>query len=426
VIHAMLAGIGIQIALAQLHIVLGGSPQSSALRNIAELPGQVAHLHGAAALLGLVTIAILLAWPLLPVRALRAVPAALVAVVVATAVSVVAGLGVRRVQVPVDWRSALSLPELPAGDQLGAAAVAVFTLAVVASAESLLSAVATDKLHGGPRANLDRELLAQGVGNTLSGLAGGLPITGVIVRSTANISAGARTRFSAILHGLWIVLFVTQLGFVLNQIPLAALAGLLVVVGVKLVNVDHIREMIKHKQATIYFATLAGVVGINLLAGIGLGIGLSFAMLLRRLTRVRVRAEEREGRWHVVVEGTLTFLGVPKLSGALATVPMGKHVDVDLNVDLLDHAAFEALHAWRVTYEKNGGRVDMDQLHEAWSSTPAEARRPAEAVEAPALVAVPAKAAQLPQPHDALGVPRGHAAPSPSRAAPRTETRRPA
>jgi carbonic anhydrase len=374
VIHGLLAGIGVQIALSQLHIILGGSPQSSALRNVAELPNQVVNLHGAATILGLVTIALLLAWPLIPLRAARLLPPGLVAVTVATLLGVFGDLSVPRVNVPHDWRSAFALPDLPPSGQVGAAIVAAITLTIVASAESLLSAVATDKLHGGPRANLDRELFAQGIGNTLSGLAGGLPITGVIVRSTANISAGAKSRLSTMLHGLWIVVFVTQLGFVLNKIPLAALAGLLAVVGIKLVNIGHIREMFKHKQALIYFATLGGVVGINLLAGIGIGIGLSLATLVYRLTRVQVRVEERSDRWHVAVEGTLTFLGVPKLSSALATIPMGKKVDVDLNVDMLDHAAFESLHAWRSTYEKNGGHIAMDQLHEAWSATPAGAR----------------------------------------------------
>jgi carbonic anhydrase len=383
VIHGMLAGIGIQIALAQLHVILGGTPESSAIRNVRELPGQIADLHGGATLFGFVTIALLLLWPLIPVKALKKhVPAALVAVVLATAASVWAGTDMPRVELP-HWRGAFHWPVMPAGS-LGAILGAIITLAIVASAESLLSATATDKLHGGKSANLDRELIAQGVGNLTAGMVGGLPITGVIVRSTANISAGGKTRMSAMLHGVWVVVFVTQLGFLIHKIPLSVLAGLLVVVGVRLVNLAHIRDLIKHKEATIYFVTVAGVVGINLLAGIGIGVGLALIQLIRRLTRVRLTMEMRDKRVHVLITGSLTFLGVPKLSAFLAELPPKSHVDVDLNVDVLDHAAFEALHGWRITYERGGGTVDMDQLHEAWTPDAPAAPAP-EPVAAPGM-----------------------------------------
>lgn len=376
VIHGMLAGIGVQIFLAQLHVVLGGSPQSSAIQNLRQLPGQLASLHGTATVLGLLTIGLLLAWPLLPWKRVRAVPAALVAVVVGTIVSVAFDANVPRVRVPHEWHSAFALPALPHMGQYLSVAVAAFTLAIVASAESLLSAVATDKLHAGPRANLDRELLAQGVGNTLAGMVGGLPVTGVIVRSTANISAGAKTRASTMMHGLWIIVFVTQLGFLINQIPLSVLAGLLCVVGAKLVSPEHIKEMIKHKQASVYFLTLAGVVGINLLAGIGIGVAVAILLLLRRLTRMNIRLEGSAQNWRVRVDGALTFVNVPKLSATLALVPPGASVAVDLNVEVMDHAAWEALHSWRVAHEKTGGVVDMDQLHEAWTPDTRPPRKP--------------------------------------------------
>lgn len=380
VIHGMLAGIGIQIALAQLHVILGGTPESSAIRNVRELPGQIAELHGGATLFGLVTIAILLLWRFIPGKAVKHVPAALVAVVAATAASVWAGTDMPRVELP-HWRGAFHWPAMPSGS-VAAIIGAVVTLAIVASAESLLSATATDKLHSGKPANLDRELIAQGVGNLTAGLVGGLPITGVIVRSTANISAGAKTRMSSMLHGVWVIVFVTQLGFLIHQIPLSVLAGLLVVVGVRLVNLAHIRDLIKHKEASIYFVTVAGVVGINLLAGIGIGVGLAVIQLIRRLTRVKLTMEMRDKRVHVLITGSLTFVGVPKLTAFLAELPPKSQVDVDLNVDILDHAAFEALHGWRITYERGGGTVDMDQLHEAWT-------RDARAEPVPAAAATP-------------------------------------
>ncbi|MFO0604004.1 MAG: SulP family inorganic anion transporter [Polyangiales bacterium] len=373
VIHAMLAGIGVQITLGQLHVVLGDAPESSALRNLAALPGQVADLHGGATFLGLLSMAVVLVWNHLPSKRLRAVPAPLVAVGLATLLSVAFSIDAPRVRLPASLTAAFQLPHLPEASKLGAALLAAATLALVASAESLLCAVATDKLHGGPRADLDRELAAQGVGNVLAGLVGGLPVTGVIVRSSANINAGARSRWSSVMHGLWVAVFVSLLGPLLTRIPLSVLAGLLVVIGVNLVNVKHIREVVKHGEGPVYFATLFGVVFINLLAGIGIGVALAAVMLLRKLTRVAVDVESRGERVHVVVRGALSFVGVPKLTEALAKVPAGASVDVDLDVEMIDHAAFEALHSWRLGHEKAGGKVDMDQLHEAWAPRAAPA-----------------------------------------------------
>jgi carbonic anhydrase len=364
VVHGMLAGIGVVIALAQIHIVLGGSPQSSAWANLRELPGQIIGLHSPAALVGLLTIAILVAWQYVPKR-LRSLPGALIAVVISTLVANLFQMNVRFVELPANLMSAFTLPRIE-GNDWGGIVTAVLTVGIVASVESLLCAVATDKLHSGPRANLDRELIGQGAANTLSGLVGGLPVTGVIVRSSANITAGAQTRWSAVMHGIWIVLFVALLGSLVERIPLCALAGLLVYVGVRLVNFHHIKELINRREAPVYFVTLLGVVFWNLLAGVGLGIGLAIILLLRRLSSTQIIVEEKSNRWHARISGTLTFLSVPQLTAALAAIPEGTTVDVDLAVDFMDHAAFEALHSWRVSHEKLGGRVDIDELHEIW------------------------------------------------------------
>ncbi|MCY1082146.1 SulP family inorganic anion transporter [Archangium lansingense] len=365
VIHGMLAGIGILIVLGQLHIVLGGAPQSNAWANLRELPGQIADLHGPATILGLITIGILVLWQVMPNSRLKKVPGPLVAVVGASVAAAVWGTDVKRVELAGSLFESLQLPALPSN--WGAFAAAVFSLALVASAESLLSAVATDKLHTGDRANLDKELFAQGLANTLSGLAGGLPITGVIVRSAANIAAGAKTRVSAVLHGVWMLLFVSLLGSYLGLVPLTVLAGLLVHVGAKLVNMHHIQELRRRGELSVYVVTVVGVVGINLLAGIALGFGVAVARLLWRLGRVQVQVK-KEGEVHQVrVGGALTFVGVPQLSAALAAVPNGAHVELDLAVETLDHSGYEALESWCQNHRKTGGKVWMEPLEEVWT-----------------------------------------------------------
>lgn len=381
VIHGMLAGIGILIVLGQLHIVLGGAPQSNAWANLRELPGQIANLHGAATILGLVTIGLLVLWQVMPNGRLKKVPGPLVAVVGASVAAAVWGTDVKRVELAGSLFESLQLPTLPQGNW-GAFIAAVLSLALVASAESLLSAVATDKLHTGPRANLDKELLAQGLANTVSGLLGGLPITGVIVRSAANIAAGGKTRASAILHGVWMLLFVSLLGSYLGLVPLTVLAGLLVFVGAKLVNPHHIQELRRRGELSVYVVTVAGVVGINLLAGIGLGFAVAVARLLWRLGRVQVQVL-REGEVHRVrVGGALTFVGVPQLSAALAQVPNGAHVELDLAVETLDHSGYEALESWCQNHRKTGGKVWMEPLEEVWTRKGAAISKPVASVSA--------------------------------------------
>ena len=364
VVHGMLAGIGVTIAVAQVHVILGGSPQSSPIKNVLALPGQLARTDVSALLVGLVALGILMLWKVLPssLKFLKAIPGPLMAVLSATLVAMVFGLPAPRVDLPETL--AFSAPQLPS--DWGAFAVAVITIAVIASVESLLSAVAVDRLHTGPRSQLDRELLAQGAGNFLSGLLGGLPVTGVIVRSSANVQAGALTRWSAVFHGIWILLFTLFLSNWIEAIPKAALAGLLVFVGVNLVNPHHIAELRTHREAPIYFATLAGVVCLNLLAGVGIGIGMAVFLLLRRLARTEVEVAERDGRWHVRVNGTLTFASVPGLTARLSRIPAGASVDIDLAVDFMDHAAFEALHGWRQNHMRTGGTADIDETHEEW------------------------------------------------------------
>ena len=363
IVHGMLAGIGVTIVLGQLHVILGGKAQSSAIENIAELPGQIVAHHDSATVVGLLTIAILLIWPKLP-AAVRKVPGPLAAIALATVVSLVFGMTLPRVELPGDLLNVHLVPQLP--DGWGGFALAVVTIALIASVESLLSAVAVDRLHTGPRANLDRELVGQGAANMVSGALGGLPVTGVIVRSSTNVAAGAKTRLSAVLHGVWVLVFVVLLAGVIQNIPLAALAGLLVHVGAKLVNPGHMKQVLAHGDLPVYLLTLAGVVVFDLLTGVLAGIGLALVLMLRRTLWSGIHVEAEGDNWRVVVEGVLTFLSVPRLSKILGAIPAGVPVRLELVVDYLDHAAFESLTTWQQAHERAGGTVDVDEVGHPW------------------------------------------------------------
>lgn len=364
VVHGMLAGVGVVIALSQLHIVLGGSPQRSALANLVELPGQLAELHGHKIAVGVLTIAVLAVWVRLP-KPVRAVPAPLAALVVAAVTAWAFGWDVTRVDLSgafTEW----AFPVLPQGDTHLIVA-AVLLVALLAGVESLLCSVAVDGMHTGPRADLDQELTGQGVANMVSGALGGLPLAGVIVRSTANARTGARTRASAILHGVWVLVFAIGFGWTIQLIPMEALAALLVFIGVQMVNLGHVRKVHGHGEVPVYVVTMAMVIVLGLAEGVLGGLALAMLVALRRLTRVTVRTRELpDGRHHATISGSLTFLGVPRLTQELRAIPPGTAVDLDLNIDFMDNAAFEAIHSWRLDHERLGGTVDIDELHEEW------------------------------------------------------------
>ncbi|MEV0901037.1 bifunctional SulP family inorganic anion transporter/carbonic anhydrase [Actinoplanes sp. NPDC049802] len=366
VVHGMLAGIGLVIALSQVHVMLGGTPQSSAWRNLRDLPGQIAAHHGAAATLGVLTVVILVAWPRL-VR-ISMLPAALVAVVSMTVLAVAIGADVDRVRLPGEPLAGLITPVWPDAPAREIA-VAVLTIALVASVESLLSAVAVDRLHDGPRANLNRELVAQGAANTVSGLLGGLPVTGVIVRSSTNVAAGARTRLSSILHGVWIAVFVLFCAGLLETIPMAVLAAVLIVVGLRLVSLAQIRTYARHRELPTYLVTAAGVVFTDLLTGVALGMITAALLILWRLTRSEIRRVERApGDWLVTINGTLSFVESARLTRELGAVPGGSDVDIELHLDYLDHGAYETIRDWCSAHERTGGTVRIREVHDSWFS----------------------------------------------------------
>lgn len=367
VVHGMLAGIGVAIAVAQLHIVLGGTPQSSVLDNLRSLPAQLADLHPAALSISVLTLAILLLWPRIPGRVgrvIRVVPAALVSVALATVVASFAHLPVDKVDLP-SWRSH-ALAGLPEGPALGLVA-AVLTITLVCSVQSLLGAVAVDKLlskrpelnAGVRRSDLNRELLGQGAANIVSGALGGLPVAGVAVRSVANVRAGAVSRNSTMLHGVWVVVAALLLVPVLELIPLAALAALVMAVGIQMVSLNHIRTITRHREILVYAVTTLGVVFLGVLEGVGLGVAVAVTVAMHRLARTRITHEEQEGVHHVCVRGQLTFLAVPRLSRTLHLVPQGADTIVELDGSFMDHAAYESLQCWQDAHVAHGGSVEI-------------------------------------------------------------------
>jgi MFS superfamily sulfate permease-like transporter len=233
----------------------------------------------------------------------------------------------------------------------------VITVALIASVESLLSAVSVDRMHNGPRTDFNRELIGQGTANIASGAIGGLPITGVIVRSSTNVNAGAKSRASAIMHGVWILLFTLPFAALVEQIPTAALAGLLIVIGVNLLKPAHIETARRSGDIAVYLVTALGVVFLNLLHGVLIGLLLAVGLTGWRVIRAKIAAEQDGDHWRVVVEGACTFLSLPRLTGVLASIPAGTAVTVEILATYLDHAAHQAIEDWQRQHRATGGTV---------------------------------------------------------------------
>ena len=371
VVYGMLAGIGVLIVLSQIHVMLDGVPKPSGLDNLAGFPAAVAQaipsLGWQAGLLGLSTMLVMYLWDKLRPRTLRFVPGALLGVGLTTMVSLMLALQVKRVEVPenladaIDWLRPSDLLNL-ADPQL---LIAAFAVAFIASAETLLSAAAVDRMHNGQRSDFDKELSAQGVGNMLCGLVGALPMTGVIVRSSANVQAGATTRLSAMFHGLWLLAFVLLLSSVLQSIPVASLAGVLVYTGIKLVDIKAFKALGRYGRMPMftYAATALAIIFTDLLTGVLVGFGLTLVKLAFKASRLKVSLIDlpQDGEMELRLSGAATFLKVPALTQVLSTVPAGTTVHVPLNnLSYIDHSCLELLEEWGRANAAKGSKLVIE------------------------------------------------------------------
>jgi MFS superfamily sulfate permease-like transporter len=279
-------------------------------------------------------------------------------------------LQVHRVNVPSNLGEMISFPKLSAlhGQPWSEIVATACALAFIASAETLLSAAAVDRMQSRSRTDYDRELTAQGVGNMLCGFVGALPMTGVIVRSSANVQAGAETRKSTMMHGAWILLSVLALPGVLRMIPTASLAAVLVFVGIKLVKPADVRKLARFGKVPvlIYLVSMLAIVSTNLLTGVMIGMGLSLVRLLYTITHLEARVVEEGGSEHVHLSGIGTFLGIPKITHALDQVKPNSIVYLHSHALLyIDHACIEVIESWVERREEQGQQVhiEMEKLH---------------------------------------------------------------
>ena len=368
VVQGMMAGIGVIIMAKQIHTLLGVDFSGTMIPTILAIPSSFANMNVQVATIGVLSLAMMIVWPMLPKPLGKILPAPLAIILVTVPLGIMFNLAPQYlVKVP------LSLMESFQGPDWGMIGTGVFwkfvvTYVFVASLESLLTASAMDKMDPWKRrSDMNRELMSKGACNSLSSFIGGLPMIAEVVRSSANIMNGARTRWSNFFHGLFLLMSVALIPGILNMIPLAALAGMLVFIGFRLA---HPKEFIHAahigKEELMYMvATTVVVVAVDLPWGVIFGFALAVATNMIRGNRsIKAKADVVTSGDNVTLKliGAHGFLNFVSMRGILDKLPPGKKLTIDYSdVIFMDHTVHERFHDFEGEYALTGESVSPAQ-----------------------------------------------------------------
>lgn len=377
VIKGMLAAIGILIAWKQLPYVFG----SNAAENTQTFMGMT--YQSGAAVIGLISLAFMITvqkTKLGSLKIFKVLPAVLFVVVIATLVSdLFLGLdksllvNIGDIKGPSDFAASLTMPNWASISNPTVWKLA-FVIAIVASIETLLCIEASDKLDPQKReTSTNRELFAQGAGNILSGLIGGLPITSVVVRSTVNASSGGKSKMAAFYHGAFLLFSVMAIPMILNKVPLAVLAVILVMTGFKLNPISLYQDMFKkgHQQFVPFMATIIGVVATDLLSGVVIGMAVSAFMVLKENYIVQnqsIRADLLTTSQSNIITIALaehnSFLTRGVLKQVLNSIEDGKQIVITSHRTIsIDHDVLEVIDQFVIEAKTKNINIKLEGPH---------------------------------------------------------------
>lgn len=404
VVHGMLAAIGVIIMSKQVHLLLGVTPTAKEpLELMAEIPHSLRHLNPEIAAIGMSNLLILFLWPLINNPNIRRIPAQLIVVLLGIPMAYYFNLDHTHsysfaghqyevgekflVAVPHSVVQALTFPDFTSL-QSGTGWKWVLMFLLIGTLESLLSAKAVDLLDPKRRkSNLNRDLLAIGVGNALAACIGGLPMISEIVRSKANIDNGAQSRFSNLFHAIFLLLFVALLPGLIHRIPLASLAAMLVFTGFRLAHPREFLHMYKvgPEQFIIFSATLIGVLATDLLVGVGLGILVKLALhfyngvTMKSFVTPGLEIDHADATvTRILVTNAAVFSNWVRLRKEILSIPAEKTVVVDLSpAKFVDHTVMEKLHEFQQDFTFAGRTLMIVGLedHRTLSNHPMSARK---------------------------------------------------
>ena len=372
VIRGMLTGIGLIIFIIQIPFFFGHIDAKNKGFGLLDFLESLDKIETSSIIIGIIGLFILILWDVVlskKAKVFQIVQGPIVAVAIGIVYYVLTKgsgseiAGPNMVDVPVfdslnSFQTQMNFPNF-ASITNPQVLITAFTIGLVASLETLLCVEATDKLD--PHKNVtptNRELYAQGAGNILSGLIGGLPITQVIVRSSANINSGGRTKLSAILHGVLLLIFVLLIPNLLNNIPLAVLAAVLFIVGYKLAKPELFVKMYKlgWKQFVPFIVTVVGIVGTDLLKGIGMGLAVAIVIILIKSYQnshfLNIEPQdEGKSRVKMTLAEEVTFFNKGAILKELDKLPENTKLELDVTktkyldndiIEILEDFAFKA------------------------------------------------------------------------------------
>ena len=399
-VHGMLAAIGIIIMSKQLHLAVGIAPAEMKGKEPLELlemvPHSLMHMEYHIAIIGGISLLILFGWPYLQIKALKKVPPALVVLIVGVLLGQYFHLtepsykNLKPLVNPGDFSINLNadFSVLTNSELLPIFLKYLLMFVLIGSLESLLTGRAIDLIDPEKRkSDLSRDLTAVGIGNTISGLLGGLPMISEVARSSANINNGAKSRWVNFFHGIFLLLFVVMLVPVIKMVPVASLAAMLIFVGFRLASPKEFAHVyhIGKEQLTIFLITIIATIATDLLVGIAAGIltkfiiQLAFGVQIKDIIKSRFELTEQElGVYHLSVKNAAVFANYLKLKAQLAKVPQGSSLIIDFSkAAYVDHTVADNLNNFRREFEAAGGVLSLKglDLHESLSEHPLAARR---------------------------------------------------
>ena len=387
VVQGMLVSIGLIIISKQLHVLCGvnpvdvtGKPMVAPLHLLVALPTTFNHLISnsvaiSSMIVGLVSLLFVFGWPMLKFPLLKRIPLPLIVLVVAIPFGMILGLSQENkqlVKVGNFWSMLGFHVSFDGFSQTGVFIQYVILFAVIGSLETLLTAKAIDMLDPYKRkTDFNRDLIAVGAGNALAGVLGGLPMISEVARSSANVNNGGKTRWANFFHGLFLLVFVALLSGVIEMIPKAALAALLIGVGIKLAHPKEFARTLKigRDQFAVFLITIFFTLYEDLLVGIASGIILELVLhlingaSLKSLFSPSIKVSEEGSNLLLKVSGTPVFTNFIGLKKRLENLPKARQVSLDFSsTHLIDHTVLEGVHHFELEYTETGGIVHVTGL----------------------------------------------------------------
>lgn len=392
VIHGMLAAIGVIIFSKQIHPLLGVKPEGKEpFELLAEIPNSIAHANWEVALIGILGLIIIFSFPLVKNKFIKKIPAPMLVLLMAVPLSILFGLGefvkdgksVYLVNIPTSILSGIFTLDIPKIGITFPDFSAIFSLAslqyilmfsLIGSIESLLTVKAIDGLDPYQRkSDMNKDLVAIGVGNALVGMIGGLPMISEVARSSANVANGAKTRWANFFHGASLLIFILLLAKLIVLIPMSALAAMLIAVAYRLASPKEFIHALHvgKEQLLIFLTTLIMTLATDLLVGVGAGIlmklivELYYGTPLKGLFTASIIIEEdtKHNTILLKITNSAVFSNYLGLKKQLDKLPKGKHVIIDVNdAKLIDHTYMENLHQFELDYHQKGGSVEIQGM----------------------------------------------------------------